>query len=68
VHRDVADRLNWHFAAVTQTELARPAAGPALPGVTTLAEQLAFFAFHESYHVGQLAYIRKSLGRSGVAG
>jgi uncharacterized damage-inducible protein DinB len=25
-------------------------------------EQLAFFALHDTYHVGQMAYIRKALG------
>jgi DinB superfamily/Activator of Hsp90 ATPase homolog 1-like protein len=68
VHRDVAERLKAAFAAFTEADLARPATGPELPGVKTLADQLAFFAFHESYHVGQLAYIRKSLGQSGIAG
>jgi hypothetical protein len=68
IHRDVVERLKVKFAALTDTDLARAATGPALPGVKTLADQLAFFAFHESYHVGQLAYIRKSLGHSAVAG
>jgi uncharacterized damage-inducible protein DinB len=68
IHRDVVDRLKVKLAALTDADLARAAAGPALPGAKTLADQLAFFAFHESYHVGQLAYIRKSLGHSAVAG
>jgi len=29
---------------------------------------LTFFALHDAYHVGQLAYIRKALGRPGLAG
>lgn len=29
---------------------------------------LAFFVFHEAYHVGQLAYLRRWLGHSGLAG
>ena len=32
------------------------------------ADQLAGFAFHDSYHVGQMAYIRKPLGYPAVAG
>jgi uncharacterized protein YndB with AHSA1/START domain len=68
VHRDVSERLKTVFAAFTDADLARPAPALGLPGVKTVADQLAFFAFHESYHVGQLAYIRKSLGQSGVAG
>jgi uncharacterized protein YndB with AHSA1/START domain len=68
VHGEVADRLKTKFAAFTDADLERPAPTPGLPGVKTVADQLAFFAFHESYHVGQLAYIRKSLGHSGIAG
>jgi uncharacterized damage-inducible protein DinB len=36
--------------------------------VQTVGEQLAFFALHDSYHVGQLAYVRKTLGLPGVVG
>jgi hypothetical protein len=32
------------------------------------ADKLAGFALHDSYHVGQLAYIRKGLGHSAIAG
>ena len=32
------------------------------------ADQLAGFALHDSYHLGQLAYIRKGLGHSAIAG
>lgn len=56
------------FAALTAARLSEKPNGPALPGVTTTAEQLAFFAFHESYHVGQLGYVRRQLGYSAVAG
>jgi DinB family protein/activator of Hsp90 ATPase-like protein len=68
VNRDAVDRLKQRFAALTDDELGGPPTVSTLPGVTTLAEQLAFFAFHESYHVGQMAYVRKSLGHSRVAG
>jgi hypothetical protein len=68
VHRDVSERLKTAFAAFTDADLERTAPALGLPGVKTVGDQLAFFAFHESYHVGQLAYIRKSLGQSGVAG
>jgi uncharacterized damage-inducible protein DinB len=32
----------------------------------TLAEVLGFFHFHESYHVGQVAILRRIVGRQGV--
>jgi hypothetical protein len=68
VHRQVVDRLKAKFASMTDADLAAPATVKQLPGAKTVADQLAFLAFHESYHVGQLAYIRKSLGHSAVAG
>jgi uncharacterized protein YndB with AHSA1/START domain len=68
VHRSVIDRLKVKLAAITETDLAAQARGRQLPGATTLGEQLAFLAFHESYHIGQLAYVRKALGHSAIAG
>jgi hypothetical protein len=68
VGRDVAERLKARFGALTEAELAGPATAANLPGVKTLTDQIAFFTFHESYHVGQMAYVRKSLGHSAVAG
>ncbi len=40
----------------------------AIPGIKTLADELAFFALHDSYQVGQMAYIRKAVGYPGLAG
>ena len=68
VNRDVVDRLKTRFATLTDAELSGPPTISSLSGVTTLAEQLAFFAFHESYHVGQMGYVRKALGGSRLAG
>ena len=33
-----------------------------------LGDQIAFLAMHDTYHVGQLAYVRKALGLPGVVG
>lgn len=68
VHRRVIDRLKMRFAALTESDLAGPARGRQFPGATTLGDQLAFLAFHESYHIGQLAFVRKALGHSSIAG
>ena len=65
--REVSPRLHAALASITEAELIRPASLP-IPGINTLLDELAFFALHESYHVGQLAYIRKSLGYPGLAG
>ena len=68
IHRRIVDRLKVKFDALTDADLAAPARGKPLPGAKTVGDQLAFLAFHESYHVGQLAYVRKALGHSAIAG
>jgi uncharacterized damage-inducible protein DinB len=67
VMREIGPRLRATLCSLKDEQLKRPASLP-IPGLKTLADELAFFALHDSYHVGQLAYIRKSLGYSGVAG
>jgi uncharacterized damage-inducible protein DinB len=67
VMRDVASRIQRKLASLEDEYLAGPATME-LPNATTMADQLAFFALHDSYHVGQMAYIRKSLGYPGIAG
>lgn len=67
VMRDVASRIQAKLASLEDEYLAGPATME-LPNATTMADQLAFFALHDSYHVGQMAYIRKSLGYPGIAG
>jgi uncharacterized damage-inducible protein DinB len=41
---------------------------PQTTSAMTLAGELAFFAMHDTYHVGQMAYIRKALGYPGLVG
>ena len=55
------------LASMTADALAGPPIGPAPPGAKTVADQIGFFAMHDSYHVGQLGYIRKALGKPGIA-
>lgn len=43
-----------------------PPGPPSFDG--TLGGQLSFFAIHESYHVGQAAYLRRWLGHGQIAG
>lgn len=65
--REVSPRLCAILSALSDEQLARPASFP-IPGIKTLADELAFFALHDSYHVGQMAYIRKGLGYPRLAG
>ena len=56
------------FAALTEERLNGPHGGSPFSAANTLADHLAALAFHESYHVGQIGYVRKLLGHSAVAG
>jgi uncharacterized damage-inducible protein DinB len=67
MHREVGPRLLAKLASLDDQYLARPATME-LPGVRTIADQLGFFALHDTYHVGQMAYIRKALGYPALVG
>ena len=67
VMREITPRLHAKLASLDEKYLAGPARMQ-VPGTKTMADELAFFALHESYHVGQLAYVRKGLGYAGLAG
>lgn len=62
------EQMREAFAALAQERLVGPPSRHVFPGVKTLADEIAGFAFHESYHVGQIGYIRKQLGHSSIAG
>jgi uncharacterized damage-inducible protein DinB len=63
----VSQRLYPKLESLRDEELAQPASGP-VPLIRTLADLATFLTMHESYHVGQLAYIRKALGLPGLVG
>ena len=68
VSRDVNARLYAALGALTDADLAKPATRAFTPAVHTVADQIAFLTMHDTYHVGQLAYVRKALGLPGVVG
>ena len=68
VSRAVNSRLYAKLAALTDGELAGPAARSPAPAVKTTTDLIAFLVMHDTYHVGQLAYVRKALGHAGVVG
>lgn len=57
------------FAALTPERLVEPF-GRSLPGLQNpnIAELIAFIAFHESYHVGQMGYVRRLFGYKSLVG
>jgi len=56
------------FAGLTDEQLLRAPSGPTIAGAETLSDLITFLAFHESYHIGQMAYVRKAIGHSAIAG
>jgi len=65
---DTRARMREAFAKLTEEFLSATPTGRPLPGATDNASLIAFSAFHESYHIGQMGYLRKMLGHTGVAG
>jgi uncharacterized damage-inducible protein DinB len=59
---EVSERFKIVLSAVDDEFLAQPQSGLGLPNSVTRADEIAFFAQHEAYHVGQMAYLRKALG------
>jgi len=58
---EISHRLAASFRTVSTATLAEPvSAGVTLDG--KVSGKIAFLALHESYHVGQMAYLRKWLG------
>ena len=66
--QETRGRMRDAFSALTDERLSAVPSGNPLPGVTNIAGGIAFLAFHESYHVGQMGYLRRMLGHPGVAG
>lgn len=64
----LGERLGAKLLSLDDETLLRPASGPNLPNSETLVDQIAFLALHESYHAGQMGYLRKALGYEGPVG
>ena len=65
--RATSGRMREAFAELTPARLGHAPTKQGLPGVTDLTSLISFYAFHESYHVGQLGYARRLLGHRGIA-
>jgi uncharacterized damage-inducible protein DinB len=61
------ERLEAKLASLTTEQLAASFDGARLPGrPTNVGDMLAFFHFHESYHVGQVGLLRRVAGKEGA--
>lgn len=66
---ETCPRLNAALEAATEELLDMPAPKPGPPSVDgKLSGTVNFMAYHETYHIGQVAYLRAWLGRTGVMG
>jgi len=64
---EVSGRLATSLAGAAPEALAQPvSSGRTLDG--KISGRIAFLSLHESYHVGQMAYLRKWLGFGQAAG
>ncbi len=64
----VSDVLMTRLNELTEDELDLPSSFNVPSGEQTVRGAISFLHFHESYHIGQLAYLRKLLGYSQLAG
>jgi len=63
---DISDQLSACLASVSAEVLDKPHDKPTFDG--KVGGFVAFLAFHETYHVGQVSYIRKWLGHGQLVG
>jgi DinB superfamily len=63
---DVGAALMARFEELTDTELRAPAPRPFPIPDKSLRGAIAFLAYHEGYHLGQMSYVRKWLGLPGL--
>jgi uncharacterized damage-inducible protein DinB len=63
---EVSDKLSASLASVPADLLAKPHDKPTFDG--KVGGYVAFLAFHETYHVGQVSYLRKWLGYGQIVG
>lgn len=67
-YKDLGVKLLTRFGELSEDELAA-SIEPNFPGQEkTVFGAIAFLSFHESYHVGQLAYVRRLLGYGPLTG
>ena len=66
--KDVSEQLSTSLAGVPADALAKPVpeGKPSFDG--KIGGVVAFLAFHETYHVGQVSYLRKWLGYGQTVG
>ena len=64
----MTEKLMARLKLLTDEELSKPSAFPVPTGDKTQRGAIVFLNYHETYHVGQMAYLRKWLGYSQLVG
>jgi len=65
---NVTEKLMNRLALLEEDELSQPAPFPIPTGDKTKRGAIVFLNYHETYHIGQIAYLRKWLGYSQLIG
>ena len=64
----ITEKLMARLKLLTDEELSKSSAFPVPAGDKTQRGAIVFLNYHETYHVGQMAYLRKWLGYSQLVG
>ena len=64
----VTAKLMNRLEVLDDEELSKPSPFPVPTGEKSKRGAIAFLNFHETYHIGQMAYLRKWLGYSQLVG
>lgn len=68
VMTDVSVKIVALLPMITDEQLSSPAMDIGPPNCKTRTDEIAMFAWHDSYHIGQMALLRKALGYSALGG
>jgi hypothetical protein len=63
---EMSEALMDRLSALTEADLAAPPSARVPTTDATLRGAIGYFSLHEAYHVGQMGYLRKWLGRSPI--
>jgi hypothetical protein len=63
---EISEVLMDRLSALTEEDLATPPTARVPSTDATLRGAIGYFSLHEAYHVGQMGYVRKWLGRTPI--
>jgi len=66
VWEEMSELLEERLGALTEEDLAAPPVSRVPSTDATLRGAIGYFSLHEAYHVGQMGYVRKWLGKTPI--